>query len=195
LSDSPKRQEYNKITQFPTEFPRLETERLILRELTLDDAEDAFQNFSDEEVTKYLMEPYTSLEQAEKIIKAFLAEYEEGTGATWAIDLRKSGEYLGTCSLELKPGFRGEFGFDLARAHWGQGYMAEALEAIIQFAFGELNLSKVEAHTLLLNSRAIHLLKGLNFRVDGIRRESTLCGKELEDEVFFSLQRREWARL
>lgn len=180
------------MTQFPTEFPRLETEQLILRELNLDDAEGVFQNFSDEEVTKYLMEPFTSLEQAQRIIQAFLDEYKQGTGATWAIMLRKSSEYVGTCSLELKPGFRGELGFDLAKACWGQGYMAEALQAIIQFAFGELNLSKVEAHTLLLNSRAIHLLKGLNFRVDGIRRESTLCGGELKDEVFFSLQRREW---
>ena len=72
------------MTQLPDKFPRLESERLVLRELSLNDKEDIFRNFSDEEVTKYLMEPLTSLDQAERIVKAFLDEFEQKAAATWA---------------------------------------------------------------------------------------------------------------
>ena len=180
--------------QLPNDFPRLETERLILRELSLDDKDAIFRNFSDEEVTKYLMAPLTSLDQAERIITAFLDEFEQKAATTWAISLKQDGAFVGTCTLEPKPGTRAETGFDLAKVHWGKGYMAEALRTIIQYSFEELELGKVEAHTLLLNSRAIHLLKRLNFQVDGILRESTLCRGELRDEVFFSLQRKDWTK-
>jgi ribosomal-protein-alanine N-acetyltransferase len=82
-------------------------------------------------------------------------------------------------------------GFDLARACWGRGYMREALKAAIAYGLADLGLRKVEAHTLLLNSRAIHLLKKLDFSVDGVVRESTWCNGRFQDEVFFSLERRD----
>jgi ribosomal-protein-alanine N-acetyltransferase len=182
------------VAQFPTQFPQLETERLVLGALTLEDKAGVFGNFSDEEVTRYLMQPFTSLEQAESIIKAFLEEYEQGAGATWAIRLKRDGAFIGTCSCELKPGFRGELGFDLSKAHWGRGYMSEAIGAIVAYGFESLELTRIEAHTVLLNSRAIHLLKRLGFQVDGVLRESSWGSGRFWDEVFFSLHRKDWSR-
>lgn len=178
----------------PADLTRLETERLILRGLTLADKHSVYQNFSDREVTRYLMEPFTSLEQAENIIKAFLEEHEQGTGSTWAITLGNDGTFLGTCGYERKPGSRWEIGFDLARAYWGKGYMREALQTIIAYGFGNLDLNKIEAHTLLLNSRTIHLLKRLDFQIDGVLRESSWCNGKFMDEVFFSFRREDWER-
>jgi ribosomal-protein-alanine N-acetyltransferase len=178
--------------ELPTGFPQLETERLVLRELTIEDRESVFGNFSDRKVTKYLMEPFTSLEQADNIIKAFQEEYERGTGLTWAITLKQDGAFIGTCGFENKPGLRGEIGFDLSRAFWGMGYMSEALNAIMVYGFEKLGLDKVEAHTLLLNSRAIHLLKRLDFKVSGVLRESSWGNGRFWDEVFFSFPREDW---
>ena len=68
-------------------FPILETERLILRSLTPDDKEGVFRNFSDQEVTKYLMPPFKNMGQAKDIITAFVEEFEQGDALTWAITL------------------------------------------------------------------------------------------------------------
>jgi ribosomal-protein-alanine N-acetyltransferase len=177
--------------RFPTSFPQLETERLVLRGLSLGDCEAVFGSFSDEDVTKYMMEPFTSVAQSENIIKAFLEEYRQETGLTWAITLRQDAAFLGTCSVEVKSGSRGEVGFDLSKAYWGRGYMSEALTAIVAYGFDDVGLRKIEAHTYLLNHRAVRLLKALDFRVDGVLRESSWSNGRLWDEVFFSLERRD----
>lgn len=99
---------------FPTEFPQLETDRLLLRQSTLDDQEAVFRNFSDAAVVEYLMPPLTEMAQAGEFINAFNEEFSQKTGLTWAVALRNSGKCLGTCSLEIKPGLNAELGFDLA---------------------------------------------------------------------------------
>ena len=71
----------------PAQFPRLETERLILRELTLDDKDAVFQNFSDDETVEFIMEPMTSLKQAEDIIQEFVDGFKQGKSIFWAVVL------------------------------------------------------------------------------------------------------------
>jgi ribosomal-protein-alanine N-acetyltransferase len=75
-------------TAFPEQFPRLETESLVLRELRLDDQEAVFDNFSDEDVVQYLMEPFTDVEQAASIIGEFLQAFEQKKGLFWAVTLK-----------------------------------------------------------------------------------------------------------
>jgi ribosomal-protein-alanine N-acetyltransferase len=71
----------------PAQFPRLETEQLILRELTLDDKEAVFQDFSDDETIEFIMEPMTSLKQAEDIIQEFIDGFKQGKSTFWAVVL------------------------------------------------------------------------------------------------------------
>lgn len=71
-------------------FPNLETERLILRELTQDDAESVFNCFSHEEVTRYYgQEPFIDLQQAESLVKLFSKNFAEKRGLRWGIERRK----------------------------------------------------------------------------------------------------------
>ncbi len=160
-------------TTFPEQFPRLETTRLVLRALTLDDREAVFGNFSDKDVVQHLMEPFTSVEQAASIIKEFLQLFEQKKGLFWAVTLKQDGSFIGTCSFEqVEVGGLGEVGFDLARACWGQGLMSEALGAVMRYGFGQLGLKEIEAFTSVHNARAVNLLKRLGFRVDGVKDES-----------------------
>jgi len=162
------------ISEFPKTFPRLETERLILREIRLDDRYGIFGNFSDEEVAKWFFDvPYSAIEQADEIIQSFINEFKEGKGLTWAMTLKESNEFVGTCGYgEVEIGACGEIGFDLAKEHWGKGLMSEALSAIIDFGFDMLGLSKVEARTYSTNSRAIRLLRRLGFQLEDVRGDS-----------------------
>jgi ribosomal-protein-alanine N-acetyltransferase len=171
--------------EFPKAFPRLRTDRLLLREITPDDRDGAFRNFSDVEVAKWFFEePYTDLEQVDEIIQAFIAEFQQAKGLTWAMVLTDNNEFVGTCGYgEIDLGSRGEIGFDLAKEHWGKGLMSEALGAVIAYGFDILGLSKVEAHTYSANSRAIRLLTKLGFQVESVRGDSH----------HFSLAREDWA--
>jgi ribosomal-protein-alanine N-acetyltransferase len=157
-------------TEFPQTFPRIETERLILREITHDDTGAIFRNFSDPEVAKWFFEqPLTEIDQATKFVEGFITEFEQGKGLTWAITLKENGTLVGTCGYgEIEAGNRGEIGFDLARAHWGKGMMCESLKAVIDYGFSVLRLSVVEAHTYSNNDRATHLLDKLGFQSDHV---------------------------
>lgn len=161
-------------TGFPQTFPRIETERLILREITHDDTEAIFRNFSDPEVVKWFLEqPLTEIGQATEFIESFIAEFEQGKGLTWAITLKENGTCVGTCGYgEMEIGGRGEIGFDLATEHWGQGIMSESLKAVIDHGFSVLRLTAVAAHTDLDNDRARHLLEKLDFQLDRISDDS-----------------------
>jgi ribosomal-protein-alanine N-acetyltransferase len=162
------------VPQLPETFPRLETARLILRQISADDRDGIFRNFSDPEVAKWFFEePYTRMEQVDEIIQAFSQEFEQGEGLTWAIALKGSGEFVGTCGYgEVEVGSRGEIGFDLAKDHWGQGLMSEALQAAIDYGFERLGLGKVEAHTYAANARANRLLRKLGFRLEDVRDDA-----------------------
>jgi ribosomal-protein-alanine N-acetyltransferase len=163
-----------KAPAFPSSFPRLETDRLILREITPDDRWGIFRNFSDVDVAKWFFEqPYTEIEQVDEIIQAFINEFQQGQGMTWAISPKGSNELVGTCGYgEVEIGSHGEIGFDLAKEHWGKGLMSEALGAIVDYGFDVFALGKIEAHTYATNSRAIRLLKKLGFQVEEVRDDS-----------------------
>ena len=155
-------------------YPTLETNRLIFRELVPDDQFAIFENYSDPDVANWFFDrPFTKLEQAEQIIRTFLKSAEDGKGYTWAVLLKESREFIGTCGYEnFVDGARGEIGFDLAKAHWGKGYMTEALGVIITYGFDVLKVSEVCAHTYSHNSRARRVLEKLGFSVEAIDTDS-----------------------
>ena len=165
---------------FPKEFPQLETERLVLRDLAESDARALFQNYSDEDIAKnFLDAPLTDMEQAVQFIEAFKAEFRQGEAITWAVALRGTNEFIGTCSYMVEANSCAEIGYDLSKAHWGQGLMSEAMRAIIEYGFDELGLQKMKADTLSENTRSVNLLERLGFQLDEVREKSH----------YFSLQR------
>ena len=178
----------------PAQFPRLETERLILRELTLDDKEAVFHNYSDDETTEFIMEPMTGLKQAEDIIQEFIDGFKQGKSIFWAVVLKESNTFIGTCSYESFSlgDFRGEIGYDLSKGYWGQGLMTEAVQAIIRYGFECLGLNRIEAHTFPQNTRSIILLRRLHFQEEGTFRQNSYFKGKFWDEVFFSLLKEDW---
>jgi len=172
------------LVEFPVEFPRLETERLILQELTSDDSEAIFQNFSDEDVTRYFMaEPFTRLEQAQSLVEAFIDEFKQGKSIMWVLVLKGSDVCIGTCNFMVQSSSCVEMGYDLAKAHWGKGLMSEATSAIIDYGFSCLGCGKIEADTMSHNARSINLLQRLGFRLDDVRK----------DGHYFSLLKESWS--
>ena len=166
--------------QIPAEFPRLETKRLVLRDLVIGDSEALFQNYSDEEIAKnFLDAPLTDVGQARRFIEAFKSEFKEGKAITWVISLKGTDALIGTCSYMLESNTCAEIGYDLSKTHWGKGLMNEALQAMIAYGFDVMGFRVIKADTLSSNTRSIKLLKRLEFQLDDVR----------ENSHYFSLQK------
>ncbi len=156
------------------EIPRLETERLTLRALSTEDRFAIFENYADPDVANWFFEhPLTQIEQADQVIGHFLDKAAQRKGFAWAILLKASTELIGTCSFEnLDAAHSGEIGFDLAKKHWGHGYMVEALTGVITCGFSTLDLLRIKAVTYSHNARARRVLEKLGFKVVHVSEDS-----------------------
>lgn len=178
-------------------LPTITTERLRLRWLTGNDVPSLAAIFSDAEVCRYWSRPpladFAAAEGLhEEIVRCFLAR----SLFQWGIAERGTDTVIGTCTLAaLSPEHRrAELGFALARSAWGRGYMAEALPALLAFAFGELDLHRLEADVDPRNERSIRVLERLGFEREGHLRERYHVNGELQDAVLYGLLRPDWTR-
>ncbi len=149
----------------------LETERLILRRFTTDDADLLFELDNDPDVMRFVNAgvPVPREEIVEGTLPAFLAYYErfEGYGF-WAAVEKKSGRFLGW--FHFRPGkgagpLEPELGYRLHRFAWNQGYATEGSRALIEKGFAELGVERVTAQAMAVNigSRRVMEKAGLRF--------------------------------
>lgn len=180
-------------------FPKLETKRLLLRQITFADTETLFRYWSDDEVTKYMnIESFQNPKQAEDIIRLLNNLFEQKEAIRWGIVQKEDDRLIGTCGYNswLKDqAFRGEIGYELGHAYWGKGFMQEALRAIISYGFEAMNLNRIEAMVMLEASRSMNLLLKLGFQKEGILREHGYWKGQFWDEYCLSLLKRDWLKL
>lgn len=154
----------------------LETERLIIRDLTAQDLDGMFAMDSDPEVHKYLgNKPIKHKEEALKYINDVQKQYAERGIGRWAMDLKETGEFIGWCGLRLYTDYTfnnhtnfHDIGYRLQRKFWGKGYATEASIACLRYAFENLQLDAVYGITEMGNaaSHRILLKIGLNYIED-----------------------------
>ena len=183
------------IPNVPEDFPQLETDRLILRKMTPDDAEPIFQIFADDEVTKfYDVASFTSIGQARELIELNLERFNRREGIRWAIVRKEDDTLVGTCGYNnlYKTSRRGVIGYDLARAYWGKGIITEALRVMIRYGFEGLGLNRIEAFVMPENLASMNALRKLGFREEGVLREYGFWKGQFVDLKCFSLLKREY---
>jgi ribosomal-protein-alanine N-acetyltransferase len=138
------------------EFPSLETERLLLRGITLEDAPFWFEHFSDPEIVELTAyEAPRDLPAArEEVLQFCVRPFEEGRGLRWGILMKSQPGLIGTLGYHqwAHEGRRARVGYDLRKAFRRQGIMTEALSAVLGYGFGAMGLNRV----------GIVLLGGLN---------------------------------
>ncbi len=172
--------------------PRL---RLRLRPLHEADAQALLEIFSDARVMRYWSAPpWTAIERAQATIALDREAHAAGRHLRLGLERRDDGALIGTCMLFnlYRQCRRAEVGFGLHAAAWGRGYMHEALVALIDHAFGALDLNRVEADTDPRNRDAIASLERLGFAREGLLRERWVVDGEVSDSAFFGLLRAGW---
>jgi RimJ/RimL family protein N-acetyltransferase len=180
----------------------LETDRLILRRFTADDADVIVELDADPEVRRHVqLNPTTRTEAAGEVLPAWLRYYDRYRGyGFWAAIERASGEFIGW--FHLRPGLTNgrddepELGYRLRRASWGRGYATEGSRALIDRAFTDLGAQLVWAETLSVNAASRRVMEKAGLRFIGTIFQDwpeKLPGDE-EGDVRYAITREEWER-
>ncbi len=173
--------------------PQIETTRLILRQLTLQDAERLLRHFSDPEMLRYVtFEPLEQRQEAEEVIQWGLDLFARGAGALWGIVDKESGTLIGTLNYVKKEGHRAEITYDLATTYWGRGLMVEAIDSTLPYVFGDMGVQRIETMVHVQNLRSARVLLKLGFRSEGVLRQYTRFHGQLSDVRMFSLLKADW---
>jgi [ribosomal protein S5]-alanine N-acetyltransferase len=177
-------------------FPTLTTERLILRETVVADADDIYAFRGDREVQKYNTDPMRDVSSATALVHTMRAWYATHQAIQWGITVKGENRVIGLCGLHdwMRRHRRAAIGYDLLRERWSQGLAYEAMSAVVQFGFERMNLNRVEAITIAENVRSIRLLHRLGFQQEGIRRGYSLeADGQFHGSAIFGLLRDEYA--
>lgn len=178
-------------------LPTIDADRVRLRWMSEADIDALYTIFSNVEVMRYWSSPPISDKAA---AAAILREVHNGfrnrTQLKWGLARRTDDLLIGTVTL-YNLSFdnrRAEMGYALGRAHWGNGFMREALQALLGYAFEVLELHRLEADVDPRNGPSIRTLERLGFQREGYLRERWQVDGEIQDALFYGLLRREWKR-
>jgi len=172
------------------ELPTLETKRLVLRAVEVEDADALHHFFSDEEaMTWWSSGPHKTLEETRAYVRVNATDAKY---LTWAIT-ESGGEALGwVCLIPGREGVA-EIGYNLRRSHWRKGYVREAVARIIEHGFTACGLHKIKADTDPENVGSNALLESLGFGREGYLQEEWTTHLGVRDSILWALLLREWA--
>jgi ribosomal-protein-alanine N-acetyltransferase len=172
-------------------FPKIITERLVLREITEQDAESIYKLLSNPEVIKYdTFERFTDIKQAEDLIECFNERFRKKTAIFWGICLKNESQIIGFCKCEIEiPKIRSDFGYNLRPEYWNMGIMTEALGAVIDFIFNKADVNRIEASVSTENNASIRVLEKLGFVKEGVMRKRSYWGGSCHDMVMMAILR------
>ncbi|MFG6178922.1 GNAT family N-acetyltransferase [Halomonas sp. THAF12] len=155
-------------------FPVMETERLTLKPLGIDDSGGLFEIFSDPEVMRYWnTAPWVAVQDSLDFINESNDSMRSQESLILGVYVKSTGELAGKCMLfgYDKESKRAEIGFGLGRSFWGKGYISEAGEALVQYGFNSLGLRRIEAEIDPDNHSSAKALEKLGFSREGLLRQ------------------------
>jgi ribosomal-protein-alanine N-acetyltransferase len=165
-------------------FPILTSERTTLRQIKEADLPYIYEGLSHPEIIKYYGVSYDSLEATKEQMDWFANLEKTGEGIWWAICSRSDGIFLGAGGLNnlSQEHKKAEVGFWLLRPHWSKGYMTETMPVILDYAFHEIGLHRVEGFVETNNINCKKALDKLQFIHEG-----TMVDCEVKNGAFISL--------
>lgn len=175
---------------------RLETERLILRRFTLSDAGAMFANWaSDPQVTKYLTWPaHASVEVSRRVLAEWVGSYDDPAYYQWAIVPKESGDMpIGSmAAVHMNEEIAlVHIGYCIGRKWWRRGFTSEALKAVMDFFFDQVNANRVEARHDPRNPNSGKVMQKCGMRFEGTLRSADKNNQGLCDASYYALLKSE----
>ena len=182
---------------FFSRLPVIETERLILRKLTMRDASDMFRYCQDKEVARHVLwEAHTSILETRAYIRYNLYQYRSGEPASGGIVLRETNRVVGTIGYMSYNADNStvEIGYSLAREQWGKGLMTEALRAVIDETFHTLKVHRIEAMHFTDNPASGRVMAKCGMTHEGHMRERICCKGVFRDVEMWGILGKDWEK-
>lgn len=173
----------------------IETERLLLRPVTMEDAPAMYRNWTgNPEVTKYLTWPtHASVEVTEGFVNYLLESYKDPKNYAWGIVPKDESEPIGMISVVSmnEEVDSVQIGYCLGPNWWGQGVMTEALGAVIDFCFDTLGANRVEARHDTNNPASGRVMRKCGMTYEGTLRQADKNNQGICDAAYYSILRSE----
>ncbi|HEY4551593.1 MAG TPA: GNAT family protein [Bacillaceae bacterium] len=184
-----------KIQDIFSDLPNLETERLILRKITIQDAAEMYEYSSVPQVYEYVpWETHKTIEDSMGFIEYVLKQYESGHLAPWAIELKAEKKMIGTIDfVSRSPShYTAEMGFILSKTYWGKGLIKEAAGMVMEFGLEKMDLNRIEASCMSENVQSKRVPHKLGMKLEGISREKHFIKGKFRDMANYALLKSEF---
>lgn len=170
---------------------KMETQRLLLRPFTLEDAQAMFDNWaSDPAVTKFLMWPtHTSVEVSRMVLSDWISHYAQENYYQWAIVPKDLGQPIGSIAAVHANDRIGkvEIGYCIGRQWWHRGYMSESLNAVVRFFLDEVGANRVEACHDPNNPHSGAVMAKCGMTYEGNQRQASFNNQGLCDLSWYAI--------
>jgi RimJ/RimL family protein N-acetyltransferase len=176
--------------------PTLELSGVRLRPLRPEDAGAWHAYLSDPQVTELTSYPEMSLTAVRSMLEKCRAGFASGSPFKWAIARQSDDVLIGTCGFnEWSRTHRwAELAYELARAQWGRGFVAQGVAASLGWAFGKGGFTRVHALVMVGNTRSERVLERAHFTREGCLRSFRASRGQPRDFWLYSLLRSEWEK-
>ncbi len=175
-------------------FPRLETERLILRQFHINDAIRVQEFAGTLELARSTFLPYPYKDGvAERWILSLMDDYKQDRITNFAVELKETNQLIGSIGLVLEMTHnRGDLGYWIGLPYWGCGYCTEAGRAVIAYGFNDLKLNRISAPHFSSNPASGRVLQKLGMQHEGTHRQYYYRFGKYEDAEVYGLLREEY---
>lgn len=174
----------------------LETERLVLRRITMNDYKMMFYNWAClEECSKFFpWAPAKDIDIYKDKVASWVANYENGLYFNWIIEYKRSKEVIGIINLHNVDEVNqvAETSYILCPKYWGKGIMTEALNQVLQYAFEEIKVNRVQADVFQGNFASEKVLTKCGMQKEGIARKRYYKEGAYIDSIQYAVLRDEW---
>lgn len=147
------------------------TKRFILRKPRMPDANDIFNNYAtDPEVTRHVIwQPHRDVHETDSFVESLLTRWDSGEEYSWGITLPADDRVIGMIGCRVRE-HAANIGYVLARKHWGQGFTAEAAQAVVDWAFTIESIYRVWAVCDVENKASARVMEKIGMQREGILR-------------------------
>jgi len=174
---------------------KIETERLTLRKFELSDAEMMFNNWAtDDEVCRYMRwQAHKVIDETITRIGDIIRNYENERIYHWGICL-KCGELIGNIAVTVisEYDYKAEVSYCLSRDRWGNGYVSEAIEAVLDFMYTNTDIERIEAYHSTENPASGKVMKNAGMEYEGFARNKYRNRDGFQDCDMYGIVREMW---
>ena len=178
-------------------MPTLETDRLILRRITMRDAKDIFAYSRDPEVARHVLwSAQRDIGEARDYCRFMMKRYRSDLPSSWGIIQKQTNQLVGTIGYMdySEDNASVEVGYSLAHWLWNGGYMTEALRRVIGYTFDAMDINRIEAQHELDNPASGRVMEKCGMRKEGELRQRLYNKGKYVDVALYAILREDYEK-